>query len=162
MGHGHPETWPSSKTDMFNTAKYNSCLISTAADQIYIASALHGFRVVRISVFHWYFISLYEFILCSFVIVCYLGLPELLIILWTFLCVNLQNSFSRICSLNRHASTKPENWKLFFQNGYANHTLTTRVQKFQWACIFTNSLCPQSLGNLTDIWCPSLTAHEIE
>lgn len=99
------ETWPSSKTDMFNTAKYNSCLISTAADQIYIASALHGFQVVRISVFHWYFISLYEFILCSFVIVCYLGLPELLIILWTFLCVNMQNSFSRICLLNRHAST---------------------------------------------------------
>lgn len=98
--HGHPETWSFSKTDMINRAKYNSCLISTVADLLYITSTLHGFLVVRISVFYWYFIALYEFILCSFVIVCYLGLPETLIILemllWAFRCVNMQNRFSRI------------------------------------------------------------------
>lgn len=98
--HGRPETWPFSKTDMINRGKYNSCMISTVADLLYITSTLHSFPIVRISVFYWYFIALYEFILCSFVIVCYLGLPELLIILemllWTFLCVNMQNRFSRI------------------------------------------------------------------
>lgn len=32
VGRGRPETWPFSKSDMINTAKYNSCLISTVAD----------------------------------------------------------------------------------------------------------------------------------
>lgn len=111
--------------------------IPTSIEKVYF------FPLIRV-------ISLYECITCCFVIVCYLGLPKLLIILatllGTFLCVNVQKNFSRIRSFHGHTSNLTRELDTVFQNSQPSFS-PLRVPRFPRACIFTNSSCPQSLGD---------------